>query len=119
MSFEEDIKNWLTGRASPRPLEHLGRSIKLQPHVSGITITLYDDWESISFSTGEPRKAFRDAAKHFESNKIRLLKEKLNQSIKRLEEKEKEVQEEKEKINKIKKFIKDKTLSTFESTNNV
>jgi hypothetical protein len=112
IEFAQIAKNWVNGDSDCGI--NPSRKIEIRSHVSGIRITLIEDYNEISFSTGEPLHALKDALKHFELSKTRILKEKIERKIEDLEKKEREIQEEKKEVDRLKKILKDRALSTFE-----
>ena len=113
IEFGQIAKNWVNGDSDCGINPY--RKIAIRSHVSGIRITLIEDYNEISFSTGEPLHALKDALKRFELSKTRILKEKIERKIEDLEKKEREIQEEKKEVDRLKKILKDRALSTFEN----
>lgn len=112
LEFTQIAKNWVNGDSDCGI--NPSRKIEIRSHVSGIRITLLEDYNEISFSTGEPLHALKDALANFESNKTYALKRRIERKIEDLEKKEREIQEEKKEVDRLKKILKDRALSTFE-----
>jgi hypothetical protein len=112
IQFTQIAKNWVNGDTDYGI--NPSRKIEIRSHLGGIRITLLEDYREISFSTGEPLHALKDALRHFELSKTRILKEKIERSIENVEKKEREIQEEKKEVDRLKKILKDRAFSTFE-----